>query len=317
MNALRSPAGVSGDGPGGVLEVEAAAPIATWFGVGGRADRLVRPRSTAQLLEAVRLDPALRVVGDGANLLVDDDGVGELVVAFTDPAFTGVEIDARTGRVTAGAGANLPKLILETVRAGLGGLETLGGIPASVGGAVVMNAGGAFGEIGPSVAMVHAVDRRGREVALDRTDIAFAYRKSGLDGLILTSVELALTPGDPAALRTKLKDVMEYKKKSQPMGERSAGCVFKNPTLAREIRDIAPAGARVSAGMLIDRAGLKGLAVGGASVSERHANFVVTRDGATAGQVIELMREVRRRVGDTFGVTLEPEVVIWSRRGGL
>jgi UDP-N-acetylmuramate dehydrogenase len=313
MNAMRTPASL----PEGVLEVEAAAPIATWFGVGGRADRLVRPRSAGQLVEAVRLDPALRVVGDGANLLVDDDGVSELVVAFTDAAFTGVEIDARTGRVSAGAGANLPKLILETVRAGLGGLETLGGIPASVGGAIVMNAGGAFGEIGPSVAGVHGVDRAGREVFLAAKDIAFGYRRSGLNDLILTSVEFALTPGDPAALRAKLKDVMEYKKKSQPMGERSAGCVFKNPTLAHDLRDIGAGGTRVSAGMLIDRAGLKGLSIGGASVSDRHANFVVTRDGATAGQVIELMREVRRRVADTFGVTLEPEVVIWSRRGGL
>ena len=295
------------------IRIERDAAIPTWFGIGGRADRLARPADAAQLAECVRIDPALRVLGDGANLLVDDDGVGELVVSLSERGFTGVRIDRSTGRVVAGAGANLPKLITETVRQGLAGLEGLGGIPATVGGAAIMNAGGAFGQIGDSIAAVHGLDSDGNEVTLGREQIDFRYRHSGLNHLLLVSVEFDLREEDQVALRARLKQVMEYKKKSQPMADRSAGCVFKNPTLRQDVADIGPAGERVSAGMLIDRAGCKGSSVGGASVSPVHANFVVTETGAKAHDVIELMRRTRGRVLDRFGVELEPEVVIWSR----
>lgn len=297
----------------GSVGVECDAEIPTWFGIGGRAERLARPESIGELGACLRMDRGLRVLGDGANLLVDDDGVPELVVSLTARAFTGVRIEDGTGRVVAGAGANLPKLITETVRRGLAGLEGLAGIPATVGGAAVMNAGGAFGQICDSISAVNVMDREGLDARLLREQIDFRYRQSGLSGLIITSVEFELREEDPAALRTRLKEVMEYKKNSQPMGERSAGCVFKNPTLGHDVPDIGPAGERVSAGMLLDRAGCKGLRSGGASVSPRHANFVVTDPGATARDVIDLMSISAARVFDRFGVTLEPEVVIWSR----
>ena len=291
------------------------APIPTWFGIGGGAERFATPESMEQLRACVRSDPGLRVLGDGANLLVDDGGVSELVVALTAPAFTGVRWE-KDGRCVVGAGANLPKLINESVRLGLAGLEGLGGIPASMGGAVRMNAGGAFGQIADAVARVHGLDREGREVVLDRADIGFSYRHSGLDDVLITSVELKLSPADGAALRTRHKEVMAYKAKSQPMAERSAGCVFKNPTLAADLADIGIKGARVSAGMLIDRAGCKGLAIGGASVSQRHGNFIVTDpNSAKARHVIDLMANVQDRVRAAFGVELEPEVVVWSRQG--
>lgn len=293
--------------------IEHDAAIPTWFGIGGRADRLARPESVDALRACIELDPELRVLGDGANLLVDDDGVARLVVALTSTAFTGWTIDRTSGRVVAMAGANLPKLVVETVRQGLAGLEGLGGIPASMGGAVIMNAGGAFGQIADAVAKVHALDRQGRAVVLERDEIDFSYRHSGLTGLIITAVELELREEDPVALRSRLKEVMEYKKGSQPMADRSAGCVWKNPTLPHDIDGIGPRGEHVSAGLLIDRAGCKGQAVGGASVSRRHANFVVTEPGARARDVIELMEQTRRRVHDAFGVALEPEVVIWRR----
>jgi UDP-N-acetylmuramate dehydrogenase len=307
------------------LVIERDAPILTWFGIGGKADRLARPRTPEQLAECLRLDPNLKVLGDGANLLVDDDGVSELVVSLDGPLFTGWTIDGTSLR--AGAGAKLPKLINEAVRRGLAGIESLGGIPASVGGAVIMNAGGAFGQIADAVARVHAIDRSGRRVTLDRAQIAFDYRHSGLSNLIITEVEFALRPADPAALRERHLEVMAYKKKSQPMAEKSAGCVFKNPTLTEDLAlehldpaagragpfEVHRAGARVSAGMLIDRAGLKGLRVGGASVSPRHANFIVTDAGAKARDVIELMDRVVLGVFARFGVTLRPEVVIWRR----
>ncbi len=297
------------------LSIIPHAPIPTWFGIGGGADRLAVPADVAQLAECLRIDPDLRILGDGANLLVDDEGVRELVCVLSSQAFTGVRWDDRTGVVRAGAGANLPKLITESVRRGLRGIEGLGGIPASLGGAVRMNAGGAFGQIADVVRVVRGLDRTGSPLELARERIAFDYRHSGLDDLIITEVELQLVPDDAPALRTKLKDVMEYKKSSQPMADRSAGCVFKNPTLDRAIPGIpgSTPGLRVSAGMLIDKAGCKGLRSGGACVSERHANFIVTAPGAKARDVITLMDLVTDRVRSEFGVTLTPEVVVWRR----
>jgi UDP-N-acetylmuramate dehydrogenase len=310
----------------GTLNVETDAPLPTWFGIGGRADRLARPGDVAALVRCLEVDSDLRVIGDGANLLVDDDGVPELVVDFkpgahadsarsdgTTNEFSRVDIDDATGEVTAGAGADLRKLINETVRRGLAGLEVLAGIPATVGGAIVMNAGGAFGQIGDVVTRVEAVDRAGRMHTYTRDRIDFGYRHSGLTHLIITRVGLKLARVEAAGLREKLKEVTAYKARTQPLKENSAGCVFKNPTLLEDLDDLGRAGQRVSAGMLIDRAGCKGLAKGGASVSHVHANFVVTTADARARDVIDLMAETASRVLDRFGVRLEPEVVIWRR----
>jgi len=309
------------------MRIERDAPISTWFGVGGRADRLARPGSVDELRACVLEEPRLRMLGDGANLLVDDDGVEGLVVSLNSAPMSGWEISTReAGLVRAMAGANLPRLILDCVRAGLGGLEGLGGIPATLGGALVMNAGGSFGQISDSVERVHALDRAGNAVVLERGDIGFSYRHSGLNELIVVSADLRLTPGDAGALRARLKDVMQYKKESQPMGARSAGCAFRNPTITGDVigprgeviaRAEGGAGKRVSAGMLIDKAGCKALAVRSASVSERHANFLVVdssfKPGARARDVIELMALVQQRVLDAFGVRIEPEVVVWRR----
>lgn len=295
------------------VKVQTNAPIPTWFRIGGCADRFAKPRSHEELLACVRMDPSLRVLGDGANLLVHDDGVGELVVSLESPEWESIEIDPRTGRVVAGAGVSLPRLIKATIDAGLSGLEGLGGIPATIGGALVMNAGGRFGQIGDVVQSVRAVDRSGLEVLLDRREIYFDYRRSGLGHLILTQAEFMLAPGDREKLRAFHKDVMAYKAESQPLAADSAGCVFKNPTLLADIEGIGAKGQRVSAGMLIDRAGCKGLSVGGARVSERHGNFIVTSAGCRASDVIDLMEIVSARVMERFGVRIDPEVVIWRR----
>lgn len=295
------------------LQIERDAPIPTWFGVGGRADRLVRVSSVDDVRACLEIDPALRVLGDGANLLVADEGVGELVISMATPEMSGFEIDGATGRVVAMGGASLARLVTSTVRAGLAGLEGLGGIPATIGGAVIMNAGGAFGQVADVVERVHGLDRQGREVVLDRDEIAFGYRRSGLRGIVVTRVDLRLERGDPMALRERLKETMAYKKGSQPMAAKSAGCVFKNPTLERDVDGVGRAGERVGAGLVIDRAGCKGMAVGGASVSERHANFIVTAPGARANDVLALIERVRGRVAERFGVRLETEVVIWRR----
>lgn len=297
------------------VPIESDAPIPTWFGVGGKAKRLAHPRTLDELRQCLELDPKLRILGDGANLLVADGGVDELVVALDQGDFAQMSVDAATGMVLAGAGVNLPKLILETTRLGLGGLENLGGIPASVGGAVIMNAGGQFGQTGDYVHAVHAMTRAGEPVTLKRNQIEFTYRHSRFGdhkGLIITGAQFKLKRAESEQLRTKLKDVMAYKKTTQPMAERSAGCAFKNPILRDDLPGVAVAGSKVSAGMLIDKAGCKGLKIGGAQVSDRHGNFLCAGQGCRASDVLKLMREVRSRVQAKFGLMLEPEVAIWG-----
>lgn len=296
------------------MVIEADVEIPTWFGVGGRASRLARASSLDDLRRCLELDPALRVLGDGANLLVDDAGVPELVVTMRQGTLTDLDLDRSSGIVRVGAGHDLAKLVHATVREGLAGLEGLAGIPATVGGATVMNAGGAFCQWSESVRVVECLDRTGRDVRIERPAAGFGYRASGLRDLLVTGVELKLRHDDPERLRRRLKEVMAFKKKSQPLAERSAGCVFKNPTLRDYIDNVGVPGARVSAGLLIDRAGGKGMRSGGAEVSTQHANFIVAKRGCTARDVMTLIDQVRAKVLDTFGVALETEVVVWRAR---
>lgn len=299
--------------------IENDVPIDTWFGIGGRARTMARPRTVEDLVGVVlaHAGERIRILGDGANLLVHDDGVDGLVISLEYLArvdYHGYDVTAAPARprqvlATVGAGVNLPKLIVETVRLGLEGLEVLGGIPASIGGAVVMNAGGAFGEIGELVESVQAVSMTGQRLEIPHDQIDARYRHTGLGHLIITGVGLNLThlpEGRQPSIRQRLKDVMAYKKASQPLADRSAGCVFRNPTID---------GVRTSAGLLIDRAGCKGMSVGEARVSERHANFITVEPRARAVDVIALMRGVRERVLRTHGVLLEPEVVLWAPEG--
>jgi len=280
------------------------APVPTWIGVGGRADALVEPASDDELLRALEAfgGEPVRVLGDGANLLVDDDGVGGLVVSTAQ--MRGAQW-LEDGLLRAQAGANLPRLVVESVRRGLAGLEGLAGVPASVGGAVRMNAGGAFGQMAQVVERVTLLTPSSERRTLQRDGIDFRYRDSGIEGIIV-SADLRLTPSEPGPLRARLKEVMATKKASQPLSADSAGCAFKNPMVD---------GRRSAAGALLDRAGCKGLRVGGAEVSSEHANFIVTRPGARARDVLALMDAAAERVRERFGVALEREVVVWRREG--
>jgi UDP-N-acetylmuramate dehydrogenase len=176
-----------------------------------------------------------------------------------------------------------------------------------------MNAGGKFGTISDHLVAVHAMDRAGRMHELSKSDIDFSYRHSGLNHLIVCSAVFRLEHADPVALKHELSECMKYKTDSQPMSAKSAGCAFKNPTLNAAIEGIGEAGDRVSAGMLIDRAGCKGMQHDGASVSDLHANFITTTPDACARDVITLMKQVKERVHGHFGVQLDNEVVIWTR----
>ncbi len=294
------------------LVIEHDVPIETWFHIGGRAKTLAKPQSPDELVGCLEIDDQLRVLGEGANLLVDDAGVSGLVVSLQTDGFREIEVDEKAGIVHAGAGASLSRVIAQSMNAGLGGLETLAGIPATIGGAAIMNAGGAFGSLADHVVEVHAMDRLGRVHVFARTDIDFGYRQSLLNHLLILSVVFQLDHADRQHLQSERNRCMAYKSETQPMGEKSAGCVFKNPVLLDDLDEIGTAGQRVGAGMLIDRAGCKGMRVGGAAVSHVHANFITTEPDAHARSVIELIEQVQDRVLDAFGVELHRELVIWS-----
>lgn len=300
----------------------------TAYGVGGTARWLARPASVEELIALVELCRISAVpiypLGKGANLLVSDDGVDGLVLRLDAAAFQDIDWPSRNERIAhgsaivrAGAGADMHRLVRESVRRGLGGLEVLAGIPGSLGGIVRMNAGGRWGQIADVVRRVTVVEPgRGLRV-LEPAEVGFAYRRTELGEAIVCGVELALTWDDPQALRERMLAIWSAKKAAQPFAEHSAGCVFKNPPRA-EMNGAVPESARersASAGALIDRAGLKGLRVGGASVSTQHGNFIVAEPSATAADIMTLIGRVRRAVAERFGVELELEIKVWDRVG--
>ena len=294
------------------VDVELDAPIGaqTWFGIGGRADALIRPRNEAALVTLVERCNAtqtpMRILGKGANLLVADDGVDGVVIRLDHEDFTRLRFntDGEVNRVLAMAGADLFKSVQELQRQGLAGFAQMTGIPGSIGGAVRMNAGGSHGCIGDCIQSVTCLDQTGQRLVYDRNQLDFDYRSTNLPDHLILSAVLELEPEDPVRLRNQVKEIFAAKKASQPMADQSAGCVFRNPRIDGE---------RISAGKLIDETGCKGERIGGAQVSMSHANFITTGPDATASHVQALMQHVRDRVEHERGVVLEPEVVIWSR----
>ena len=282
-----------------VSENEPLAPH-TWFRLGGPARYFLRPRTVEELKEVVRRcrenSVPMYVLGAGANLLVDDAGVKGAVIHlmqgdFRDVGFTDVGVRAC-------AGADMGKLVLRCVREGKSGLECLTGIPGSVGGCVRMNAGGAFGDIGSSVESVTVMSEDGEVFTRFRTDLAFGYRTTNIASKFILGAEFRLSDDDPHRILKQVKEIWIYKKNTQPLGYRNAGCVFKNPR-------------GLSAGALIDRAALKGQHVGGAFVSDRHANFILVREGATASDVLKLINIIRETVYRKSEVYLELELEVW------
>ncbi len=282
--------------------VETDVPLAdlTWFKLGGRARWLVSPRSEEELADALRraagADVETKVLGGGANVLVRDDGFDGVVVRLDGPAFTKTRFDGESVHV--GGGVELMPLSHACARRGLSGLEAMAGIPGTVGGAIRMNAGGRHGEFGDVVERVRVADCRGLIGILTRDELGFGYRTSTVADRVVLSADLKLTEGDPERTQATFRRFMAEKKQSQPLGDKSAGCVFKNPD-------------GKSAGALIDAAGLKGVARGGASVSDVHANFIVTKPDATAAEVLAVIEHVRSEVAGACGVELELEIDVW------
>jgi UDP-N-acetylmuramate dehydrogenase len=286
--------------PSHVRRTVPTGPLTT-YGVGGPAALALTVRDDGELASVARAVAAsevrvpVLVVGLGSNLLVCDDGFDGLVVVL-GPAFADISIDGT--RVRAGARAKLPVVARQTAGAGLTGFEWAAGVPGSVGGAVRMNAGVPDAEIGDHLVRVRVVDlASGEDEEVPASDLSLGYRTSNIRSeQVVVWAELELVPGDPDLARAAIKEKTQWRRDNQP-GGRNAGSVFTNPE-------------GTSAGRLIDEAGCKGLRVGTAEVSPKHANFIQADEGGRAQDVWDLMVEVRRRVHDRTGIALHPETCL-------
>ena len=283
------------------------APLTT-LKVGGSADWLAEVQSAAELTEllaiAREMTMPVTLLGGGSNVVVSDAGVRGLVVRLR---LAGVSQE-RPDCVRAEAGLTINGLVRWTVARGLAGLEEWAGTPGTVGGAIHGNAHWARRNVGDLVTQVRIVSRSGEVTDVPQADMEFAYDASRLQrtGEIVVWADFRIGPGDPDALRARARASLAYRKRTQPLAQPSAGCMFQNPDPAR---DALPAGMPASAGALIDRAGLKGRREGGARISETHANFVVNTGAATARDIRTLVDAARTAVHDQFGVVLRDEVV--------
>lgn len=281
----------------------------TTFRVGGPADVLVDVRTEDELVRVLdaanRAGQPVTVFGGGSNLLVADRGVRGVVVRLR---LTDIS-SPQPGRVRAGAGVTMNGLVRWTIGRGLAALEAWAGTPGTVGGAIYGNAHYAGRNIGDLVSEVGVVGRNGEASCLPASDLEFAYDRSRLQhtGEVLLWAEFAVAPAAPDALRVVARASLAHRKRTQPLDVPSAGCIFQNPDPSR---DHVPDGIPWSAGALIDRAGLKGHRIGGALISETHANFFVNDGGASAADVRALIETARRAVREQFGVELRNEIVM-------
>lgn len=272
----------------------------TWLQVGGPAQYLLEPRHPEELVQVLRCcheeQIPVRVLGGGSNILVRDEGVSGVVLRLAGEPFERIEIDGTT--VRAGAAAPLSQLLSRSIKAELAGLEVLAGIPGTVGGALRGNAGGRSGDIGQFVKSVKVLTNKGDVVTRTEDEVSFGYRNSSLDEIVILEGVFELHRGDPHEITQRMRKLWIMKKATQPLSFQSAGCVFKNPR-------------GLSAGALIEQAGLKGTRIGAAEISDRHANFIVTHEGAKSDDVLRLIDLARSKVSEQFGVDLELELQIW------
>ena len=268
----------------------------TSFKIGGPADYFCIPKNLGELIEALRFAQerkmAVAIMGGGTNLLALDKGFRGLVIKLAG----GLNWIRRRGRlVYVGAGVYLPHLLLTLAQKGLGGLEFLAGIPGTVGGAVIMNAGAWGKEIGKFVKSVKVLNANGEEKVLEKKELGFGYRQSALQAgrFILAEVVLRLRKSQPRIIKKKMQEFLAKRRKSQPLGIPNAGCIFKNPP-------------GKFAGKILEEAGCKGMRVGDAQVSNKHANFIVNLGYARAHDVLKLMTKMQKAVK----IKLEPEIKI-------
>jgi UDP-N-acetylmuramate dehydrogenase len=289
----------SGLPDGVVVENEPLAPY-TWYRIGGPARWMIRPRNVEELRDAsircVENEIPIYVLGLGANLLVSDEGVNGAVFRLEEEHWRTVKYEGNLVHV--GAGVDMQRLIVRTVREGLSGIENLAGIPGTIGGCVRMNAGGKFGDIGAVVKNVQVMDVEGTVFERTKDDLVFDYRSTNIAAKFILGATLELDQDDPERIMKRMKEVWMFKRNSQPLNTKNAGCIFKNPR-------------GLSAGALIDQAGLKGMRVGNAEVSDKHANFIIAHPGCRADDVLKLVKIIQEKVWEKNEIHLESEVKIW------
>jgi UDP-N-acetylmuramate dehydrogenase len=272
----------------------------TYLRLGGPAEILAQPRSRDELSRFVRRcfeeRIPLRVLGSGCNLLVRDEGVRGAVVRLVEPPF--VRITVEGNRVRAGTGAAMSSLIAEAARHGLSGLETLVGIPGTVGGALRFNAGDRSGDMGQFVRQVEVMDTTGAVQVRERDELRFGEHATNLDDPVLLTVEFGLESDRTDAIVKRMRKAWIVRKASQPLTFQSAGRIFQNPR-------------GLNASALIDQAGLARARVGGAEVSDRDPNYIVVDGTATSRDVLRLIDLIRSRIQEKFKITLEQELTIW------
>jgi UDP-N-acetylmuramate dehydrogenase len=282
-----------------VREGELLAPY-TWLRLGGPATYFAEPTNADELQELVRRchqeDLPVHLLGGGSNVLVRDEGVRGLVLHLSAAPFGAVT--RHGGLVTAGGGAKLAHLIATAVRDGLAGLESLVGIPGSVGGALHGNATGHGADIGQYTRAANVLTHAGEIVTHPREDLFFAYRESSLDELVILDAQFVLEETDPQELTKRMQKLWIVNKAAQPLRNQNTAMLFKDH-------------GGISAASLIDQAGVKNARVGKAELSDRNANFVVTETGATSRDVLQLIEHVRSRVAERLGVELETAIEIW------
>ncbi|HEV3128173.1 MAG TPA: UDP-N-acetylmuramate dehydrogenase [Solirubrobacteraceae bacterium] len=275
----------------------------TTIRTGGRAELFARPGSIEELEELLAWAGAegvkVGVVGSGSNLLIADAGVDGLVLKL-DRKLSQIELEG--SRIRCGGGARLPTVSARAAQAGLTGIEFGVNIPGTVGGAVRMNANAYGGELARVLEWVDVVSARGTERRRP-ADLGFEYRRSSLgEGEVVAQGSFALAPAEPSQVKQTLADMRARRKAAQPGGIKTFGSTFKNPS--------DPRAEGRTAGQLLEAAGLRGLRIGGASFSAKHANFIVNHGEASTADVVALIAEGRRRVKERFGVELEPEVQV-------
>jgi UDP-N-acetylmuramate dehydrogenase len=294
----------------GADRVRAGVPLAplTTFRVGGPADWLVETRGSDEIVAALRVAARLGVpvtlLGGGSNVLVADAGIRGLVIRPRGGEIRRLD----ETRVRADAAVTINGLVRWTIAHGRAGLEAWAGTPGTVGGAIFGNAHFAGRSIGDLVVAVRLASRDGAIDEVPADVMAFAYDRSRLQesGEVLLSADFRVTAGEPAALRAIARQSLAYRKGTQPLDTPSAGCIFQNPQPGA---DVVPEGVPWSAGALVDRAGLKGAAVGGARVSPIHGNFIVNDGSATAAEIRQLVTRCQQAVRERFGVALREEIV--------
>ncbi|MDY6029421.1 MAG: UDP-N-acetylmuramate dehydrogenase [Acidaminococcaceae bacterium] len=272
----------------------------TSFRIGGIADVLATPADTEELIALLQSaqdnNIPVTLIGNGSNLLVRDGGIRGLVIKLGN-ALKDISADGR--RITFGSGLSLAAAAGYAAKLGLTGMEFAAGIPGSIGGAVYMNAGAYDGEMKDVVISVTVVDASGKVAELDASQLEFSYRKTSLQSgkYIVTAVTVELSPGNREDILAKISDFAQRRISKQPLELPSAGSTFKRPP-------------GYFAGTLIEQTGLKGYSIGGAQVSLKHAGFIVNTGGATASDVLRLIRYVQEQVHTASGVMLEPEVLV-------